>query len=189
MTNLTAAQVEADVDRLMGSLGANQREIPSATSLMKRSSALPLFSAALSILSTLIFYLSFNREDTSMEGFLNFFVSEGWYLLAITVGIGLFVFLMTYNNQLTYLSLPSSIRNESLIVSHLGKIVRKSVITFCLLMIMSCLLSGISVWFAIAVPALLLALFVITSILVSAEINRLGAGLALEKISNLIKKI
>jgi hypothetical protein len=56
-------------------------------------------------------------------------------------------------------------------------------------MIVSSLLSGISVWFALAVPALLFALFVVTSILVSAEINRLGAGMALEKISSLIKKI
>ena len=189
MANLTAAQVEADVDLLMCCLGANHREIPSAASLSKRSSVLPLFAAVLSVLSTIIFYVAFYKSDASIAGFLKFFTSEGWYLVAITAGIGLFVFLMTYNNQLTYLSLPSKLRNESLILSHIGRIVRKSVIIFCSLMILSSLLSGVSVWFALAVPALLLMLFVITSILVSAEINRLGAGLALEKISNLIKKI
>ncbi|AUV04984.1 TPA: hypothetical protein QHO27_004403 [Klebsiella pneumoniae subsp. pneumoniae] len=189
MANLTAVQVETDVDLLMSCLAANHREIPSAASLMKRSSALPLFAAMLSFFSCVIFYVSFHKEQSSVEGFLNFFTYQGWYLVAITTGIGLFVFLMTYNNQITYLSLPSDVRNKSLIVSHLGKIVRKSVITFCSLMIVSSLLSGISVWFALAVPALLLALFVVTSIVVSSEINRLGAGLALEKISSLIKKI
>lgn len=189
MANLTTAQVEADVDLLMDCLGAKYREIPSAASLLKRSSALPLFAVVLSVLSNLVFYYSFYKEDATISGFLSFFVSEGWYLIAITAGIGLFVFFMVYNNQLTYLSLPSNVRNKSLIVSHVSKIVRKSVVAFCSLMIVSSLLSGISVWFALAVPALLLALFVVTSILVSAEINRLGAGMALEKISSLIKKI
>lgn len=189
MANLTAAQVEADVDLLMGCLGANHREIPLASSLMKRSSVLPLFATVLSVLSTVIFYVSFYKEEASLDGFTHFFASDGWYLTAITAGIGLFVFMMTYNNQLTYLSLPAHVRGKSLIVGHIGQIVRKSFITFSSLMILSCLFSGISVWFAVAVPALLLTFFIVTSILVSAEINRLGAGLALEKISNLIKKI
>jgi len=189
MANLTAAQVEADVDLLMGCLGANHREIPLASSLMKRSSMLPLFATVLSVLSTIVFYVSFYKEEASLAEFMHFFTSEGWYLSAITAGIGLFVFMMTYINQLTYLSLPSHVRKESLIVGHIGKIVKKSIATFCSLMILSCLLSGVSVWFAVAVPALLLAFFVVTSILVSAEINRLGAGLALEKISSLLKKI
>jgi len=189
MGNFTAAQVEADVSLLMNCLESNQRQIPSATALMKRSAAIPFFSAVLSILSSVVFYVSLYKEDSSIDGFMSFFFSEGWYLLAITAGVGLLVFLMTYNNQLAYMSLPSEVRTKSLIVSHLAKIVRKSVGLFCGLMIISSVLSGVSVWFAIAVPALLLSQFVVASILVSAEINRLGAGLALEKISNLIKKI
>jgi hypothetical protein len=51
MANLTAVQVETDVDLLMSCLAANHREIPSAASLMKRSSALPLFAAMLSFLA------------------------------------------------------------------------------------------------------------------------------------------
>ena len=109
--------------------------------------------------------------------------------MAITTVVGLLVFLMTYNNQLTYMSLPLEVRNNSLLVSHLTRIVRKLIITFCTLMIVSSLLSGLSAWFAIALPVLLLSLFIVSSILVSFEINRLGAGLALEKISQLIKNI
>ncbi|PKE27593.1 hypothetical protein CWS43_26070 [Rahnella sp. AA] len=189
MGNLTAAQVEADIDLLINGLDSNHRQIPTATELMKRSAVIPFFSVVLSILSTVIFYASFNEEDASVNGFIDFLFSEGWYLLAITVVVGLLVFLMTYYNQLTYMSLPLDVRNNSLVVSHLAKIVRKSIITFCTLMIISSLLSGLSAWFAIAVPALLLLLFIVSSILVSSEINRLGAGLALEKISKLIKKI
>jgi hypothetical protein len=106
MANLTTAQVEADVDLLMDCLGAKYREIPSTASLLKRSSALPLFAVALSVLSNFVFYYSFYKEDATISGFLSFFVSEGWYLIAITAVIGLFVFFMAYNNQLTYLSLP-----------------------------------------------------------------------------------
>ncbi|TPG56811.1 hypothetical protein [Ewingella americana] len=189
MGNLTAAQIEADVNFLINGLDTEHRQIPSPTELMKRSAAIPFFSVLLSILSTVIFYASFDKDDASIKGFIIFLISEGWYLLAITAAVGLLVFLMTYNNQLTYMSLPLEVRSNSLLVSHLAKIVRKSIITFCTLMIISCLLSGLSAWFAIAVPVLLLSLFIVSSILVSFEINRLGAGLALEKISKLIKNI
>ncbi|MGP9437891.1 hypothetical protein EEAAV_27335 (plasmid) [Rahnella aceris] len=189
MGNLTAAQIEADVNFLINGLNANHRQIPSAMELMKRSAAIPFFTVLLSILSTVIFYASFDKDDASIKGFVSFLLSEGWYLLAITTVVGLLVFLMTYNNQLTYMSLPLEVRNNSLLVSHLTRIVRKLIITFCTLMIVSSLLSGLSAWFAIALPVLLLSLFIVSSILVSFEINRLGAGLALEKISQLIKNI
>ena len=47
MGNLTAAQIEADVNFLINGLDANHRQIPSATELMKRSAAIPFFTVLL----------------------------------------------------------------------------------------------------------------------------------------------
>jgi len=71
----------------------------------------------------------------------------------------------------------------------LRRISKRTVCVFLLLMLVSTILSVFKSWAALAVPALEFALLFAINMVVGAEINRLGAGLALEKISTLIKKI
>lgn len=78
---------------------------------------------------------------------------------------------------------------KSLLFSHLRKIVFRTVFFFLTMMLVSVILSSFISWFAFGVPALEFAMLFIVNLIIGMEINRLGAGLALEKISNLIKKI
>lgn len=189
MTNLTMADVDTDVSMLMGSFRSNERHIPSLGRLLKISASIPLLAISLSILSDINGYLSLYHLRASFSGYYYYFLSDGFAVVVPTVLIGLLFLFMTYNNLMIYMAMPEDVRRKSVILSHIRKIVKRTVTLFLVLMILSALLSGLTPWFAFAIPALLLALLFAVNLVVSSEINRLGAGLALDKISKLIKKI
>jgi len=189
MGNLTVEQVEADVDYLMDSLGSNKRLIPSPSVLLRTTSSIPLLSVVLSFISTVVFYFSADWTEKTTAGFLHFLATEGWVVILATAIIGLFFMLLTYNKVLMYFTLPEDVRNKSTILQHLNKVASRTVNLFVFLMMCSAALAAISPWFTFAIPALLLFMMFTVGIIISSEVNRLGSGMALDKISNLIKKI
>lgn len=188
MANLTTAQVNADITMLTNGFSSGERIIPSNSSLIKTSFFIPAISVFLSLLSTVSVYLP-GSASKSMEGYFEFLVSDGWIVVLPTAIVGMLFALMTYNNMIMYMSIPKHVRETSLILSHLKKIAKKTIILFLVLMCVSTVLAGFNSWFAFGVTALEVVFFFTINIAIGAEINRLGAGLALEKISSIIKKI
>lgn len=188
MSNLTAAQVDADVNYLINSLEVNKRLIPSASFLLKKSSFIPLLAIVLSFLSDVVFYVSSEWSEVTVSGFFHFFMTEGWVVTVPTAIVGVFFVLFTYSKLMMYMTVPESVRNKSLILNHLRKVTSRVVKFFMFLMACSVILSALSPWFTFAIPGLLFALIFAVGFTIGAEINRFGTGLALEKISSLIQK-
>lgn len=191
MSNFTKAEIDADITMLTDKISAGGRIIPSNSDLLKKCFFIPTVSIFLSLISTWVLYFtdSLKYSYISSEGYANYIVSEGWVVLVPTAIIGLLFSFMAYNNLIMYLTLSEELRKNSLILNHLRKVVQKTVVFFLVIMILSAILSGFVSWLAFGVPAAELALFFIVNLVVGMEMNRLGAGLALEKISNLIKNI
>ncbi|NNS09963.1 hypothetical protein [Erwinia sp. JH02] len=189
MNNLTAADVDADITMLMDSFNVHKRSIPSLGMLMSRSAVVPCFSFFFSLISTVVFYSSTDKDTASVSGYFDFFMNEGWYLVAATVAVGLLFSIMTYSNLLTYMAVPEEARKKSIIIRHLKRVTRKTVFFFFGLIVASCILSGLSPWFTVAIPALTLTLFIVVNVIVGLEISRLGIGVFLQKLSSLVKKI
>ncbi|MEG3126671.1 hypothetical protein SC171_16640 [Pantoea cypripedii] len=191
MSNFTKADIDADIAMLTDKISAGGRIIPSNSDLLKKCFFIPVVSIFLSLISTWVLYFidSLKYSYISSEGYANYLVSEGWVVLVPTAIIGLLFSFMAYNNLIMYLTLSEELRKKSLILNHLRKVVQKTVVFFLVIMILSAILSGFVSWLAFGVPAAELALFFIVNLVVGMEMNRLGAGLALEKISNLIKNI
>jgi len=191
MSNFTRAEVDADIAMLTNKFSSGIRIIPSNSDLFKKCFFIPAIAFFLSCVSTLVFYFvsSIKYKYAYSDGYINFLTSEGWVVLVPTLIVGVLFAFMTYNNLIMYMAVPEDIRRKSVILSHLRKLVKRTVALFLILMVSSALLSGLIPWLAFAIPALLFALLFAISLVVGSEINRLGAGLALEKISNLIKKI
>jgi hypothetical protein len=87
------------------------------------------------------------------------------------------------------MAVPKNVREKSVILLHLKKIVQRTVSVFAFLMFFAALASSYVSWAVLAIPVLMMVLFFSVNIIVSSEINRLGAGIALEKVSSLLKKI
>ncbi|WP_416414471.1 hypothetical protein [Pantoea sp. App145] len=191
MNNFTKAEIDADITMLTDKISAGGRIIPSNSDLLKKCFFIPAVSIFLSLISTWVLYFidSLKYSYISSEGYANYLVSEGWVVLVPTAIIGLLFSFMAYNNLIMYLTLSEELRKKSLILNQLRKVVQKTVVFFLVIMILSAILSGFVSWLAFGVPAAELALFFIVNLVVGMEMNRLGAGLALEKISNLIKNI
>lgn len=189
MNNLTMANVDADISMLMDGFSSDKRFIPSVSKLLKISTFTPFLAGVLSFISVIAVYFSVYQERASLKGFWDFFTSEGWVVVAPTVIVGLLFSFMTYTNLMVYMTVPDSLRNKSIILNHLKKVAQRTVTVFLMLMALSALLSGVYSWMAFAIPGLLFILFFAVNLVVGAEINRLGAGLALKKISELINKI
>ncbi|KHE00988.1 hypothetical protein NL54_13120 [Pantoea stewartii] len=188
MANLTTAQVNADITMLTNGFSSDERVIPSNSSLIKTSFFVPALSVFLSLLSTVSVYLP-GSAPKSIEGYFEFLLSDGWIVVLPTAIVGMLFALMAYNNMIMYMTIPQHVRQSSLILSHLKNIAKKTIIFFLVLMCVSTVLAGFYSWFAFGVTALEVVLFFTINIAIGAEVNRLGAGVALEKISNIIKKI
>ena len=191
MGNFTKTEIDADIAMLADNISSGNRIIPSNSDLLRRCFFIPVVSLILSLVSTLVFYLvdSHRYKNLYSDGFFNFLTSEGWVVIAPTVIIGLLFSFMTYNNLILYLTISNEVREKSLVLRHLKKVVKKVVVFFLGVMLLSTLLCAFIHWLAFGVPASEAALFFIVNIVVGMEINRLGAGVALEKVSNLLKKI
>lgn len=189
MGNLSISEINADVSMIMGSFSSDHRIIPSPSKVFKVSLLFPMLAMLLSFASISIVYISFYSDINSIYGYWDYFLSEGWAVTVPTAIIGLFFAFMTYNNIIIYMAIPEDVRGKSLIFSHFRKVIKRTFVFFVGLMSLSMILSGFISWFAFGIPALEFALFLVLNMVVGMEINRLGAGVALEKISNLIKKI
>ncbi|NIG16232.1 hypothetical protein [Pantoea sp. Cy-640] len=189
MGNLTVEKLEADVNFLINSLDSSKRLIPSLSELLKKTSSIPLIAVALSFFSTVVFYFSSAWNEKTVAGYMHFFGTEGWVVVVPTAIIGLFFILLTYSKVTMYLTLPEDVRTESIILQHLCKVTSRTAFIFIFLMFCSVVLAALSPWFTFAIPALLLIMMFAMGIIIGSEINRLGSGMALEKISSLIKKI
>lgn len=189
MSNLTVADVNSDVEMLMSSFSSGDRLLPSSSHLFKISLAVPSFAFALSLVGDALGYLSLAREQHSIIGYYYYILSDGWAVLLPTLILGLFFAFMVYNNLMTYMAVPKNVREKSVILLHLKKIVQRTIAFFAFLMFVAALASSYVSWAVLTIPVLMMVLFFSVNIIVSSEINRLGAGVALEKVSALLKKI
>lgn len=189
MKSVMASDISADLSMLMDGFSSDTRMIPSSSSMLKKSLLIPAIAVMLSIISSAIVYFTGYKPQMDLQGFISYFMADGWIIVAPTIPIGLLFTLMAYNNVLLYMSVPENVRKKSLVIAHLKKIAKKTVTFFVTLMILATILSGYSNWFAFSISGLLFALLFVVNLLVGVEINRLGAGFAIEKISNFIKKI
>lgn len=189
MNNLTVAEVDADVTMLLDNISSGKRNIPSLTRLLKICIVIPSITLLLSLLSDVVGYLSLYDGKVSVQGYFDYFSSDGWAVVMPTAIVGMLFAFMTYNNLMMYMTVPDYIRRKSAILTHLKSVAQRTVISFLLLIAACAILAGFSPWFSVAIPVLEFALLFTVNLVVSAEINRLGAGIALEKISKLISKI
>ncbi|MEJ5174668.1 hypothetical protein [Erwinia sp. MYb416] len=189
MKGLLASEVSADLTMLMEGFSMQNRIVPSASDSFKLSAVIPLTALFMSFISASVVYFTGYNPVLTLNAFVDYFLTDGWIFIAPTLVVGLLFTFMAYSNLLLYLAIPQSFRKRSLVVQHLKKVAKRIAGFFVLLMMISTLLSGYSTWFAFAVSGLLFALLFIINLVVVAEINRLGAGIAVEKINKLISKI
>jgi amino acid transporter len=189
MNNLTLSDVNADISMLMEGFSSDNRHVPSVAHSLKISFSIPLVAVFFSMVSVLIVYFSIYSGRSSLNGLVDFILSDGWAVVVPTAIVGFFFALLTYSNLLVYFAVPEDIRNKSFILNHLKKVASRTVTAFIMLMAVATVFSVFSPWFAVGIPLNLFLLLFAVNLVVGSEINRLGAGLALEKISNLIKKI
>ncbi|MEN4691186.1 hypothetical protein SB912_19140 [Pantoea sp. SIMBA_072] len=191
MSQFTKAEIDADMTMLTQKIASGSTVIASSSDLLKKAFFIPVLSLLLSLVNTWTFYYinSLRYKYAYSEGYIDFLTSDGLMVIIPTVVVGMIFSIMAYNNLLLYLSIPEDVRKKSLLFSHLRKIVFRTVFFFLAMMLVSVILSSFISWFAFGVPALEFAMLFIVNLIIGMEINRLGAGLALEKISNLIKNI
>jgi len=184
MSNMTVCDIEADISKIMEGFASGKRLIPSSLSLLKVSLIIPVISVIISFLSVLALYISYGQN-----GYIDFVLSDGWIVIIPTAAIGLFFSFMAYSNLIMYMSVPEEIRRSSKILSHLRSVVSRTVTIFLSIMLISALIAGFYSRAAFLIPLLEFLLIFAVNIVVGSEINRMGAGFAIEKMSAFIKKI
>ncbi|MFD3227291.1 hypothetical protein [Rahnella aceris] len=189
MKGFIASDISADLSMLMDGFSTDKRIVPSATISLKLSAVIPVASLIMSFTSALIVYFAGYNPELTLQAFIDYFLNDGWVFVAPTLIVGILFTLMSYNNLIVYLAIPESIRRRSVVMTHLRKVTKRTIGFFLILMLVATFLSGYSTWFAFSITGLLFSLLFIVNIIVGSEINRLGAGLAIEKISKLVKKI
>lgn len=189
MQVLNGEKISSDISFLVDGISSLKSEIPSIGKTLKASLLVPVCTFLGSLFSSICYYYSDKYRHTTYNGLLDYFLSDGWIFVAPTLIVGFVFFAMSYNNLLLYLSIPKSVRDDSLILLHLKRIVLK-VIYFFLFLIGS--LALCSSFFHLAlylIPALEFALIFVVNMIVGMEINRLGVGSVLNKMAGIIKKI
>lgn len=189
MENFTVAKINADISMITDGFSSGDRVIPSPAKLLKTSILVPAVAVTLSFLSILTVYVSVYGSEISVAGYWEYLISEGWAVILPTALVGVFFSFMIYGNLVGYLTIPEGVRAKSILFSHLRKLARRTVALFLLLMVSAALLAGFKPWLAFGVPALEVALLFVLNLVIGSEVNRLGAGLLMEKVSTLIKNI
>lgn len=182
-------RVREDVTMILNSFNANNMVIPSIKQILKISTFLPLVAIALSILNVMFFFtfhsesLSFGREyywDEVLGGLL--------YAALPTVIVGFLLFVMFYNNAVLYLSIPEDTRNKSLLIRHIRTVVKRISIGFIALNVIFILFAGMAPILVFATPLSTFLLLFTFGFVVSAEVNRLGMGPIMDKLSEIVRK-
>jgi len=189
MENLTVAKINADISMITDGFSSGDRVIPSPAKLLKASVLVPAIAVVLSFLSILTVYVSVYGSEISLAGYWEYLISEGWAVILPTALVGVFFSFMIYGNLVVYLTVPKGVRAKSILFSHIRKLAQRTVAIFIILMIFAALLAGLKPWLAFGVPALEVALLFVLNLVIGAEVNRLGVGLLIEKLSTLIKSI
>lgn len=189
MKGFMSSDISADLSMLMEGFASHERIVPSASISLKLSVAIPMATLILNIISTSLVYFSGYNPELTLHDFIGYFFTVGWVFVTPTLIVGFLFTLITYKSISLYLAVPENIRKRSLVIQHLRKVTQKIIAFFLILMLIATLLSGYSAWFAFSIAGLLFSLLCIVKLIVGSEINRLGVGLLIEKISNLVKKI
>jgi len=115
--------------------------------------------------------------------------SFGFASLSVTVIFGLAIGAGMYGPALFYLTIPETIRDQSLIISHMKKLAKKLGVFFILcnlaLALAVCFYSELMV----ASPFLLMFSFIIMQGILSAEMTRYGIAPLMKKMVSLARKI
>ena len=177
------------MDSLINGFDAESTRIPPVREIFKISAVVPLCSLVICLVGLFSVFFGVKGNDHDLYGYFNYLISDGWIVVLPTIIIGLFFFLMSYNNVIPFLMIPKKNTEDSIVIQHLLGLVRKTILIFLTLMLLSSLVACFYPILAFSVPVLELVLFFAINIVVGSEINRLGAAFAFEKIAKLMKKI
>lgn len=115
--------------------------------------------------------------------------SLGFASIGVTVAFGLAIGAGMYGPALFYLTIPEAVRNQSIIISNMKKLVQKLGLFFIFcnmsLAVVVCFYRGL----IIASPFLLLFSFIIMQGIISAEMTRYGVAPLMKKMVSLARKI
>lgn len=183
-------RIKEDVTMVLNSFNAVNRTVPSIKQILKISAAIPMIAISLSIINV-IWFFTFYSESLSFgrEYYLSEILGGFLYVTIPTFVIGMLLFVMLYNNAILYLSIPEKAREESLLISHIRSVVKRISIGFITLNVFFILFSGVAPILVYATPLSTFLLLFTFGLVVSAEINRLGIGPVMVKLSELVKKI
>ena len=183
------SEINSDANKLLESLSLSNREIPSYSEVLKGCLFFPLISIFCCILSNASISASFVVDGNFFITFRDELLSDGWFVFIPTAVIGFIVFILSYNNVVFFLSIPKAAREESIIISHLMRVFKRVTLIFVMLSLLSAFFSGLYPRLSFAIPAIEFIYFFVVSFFVASELNRLGAGFLLNKVSGIIKKI
>lgn len=190
MSGFSVKEVNADISMLFGCLSDPDRRIPSFSDIARKSSLIPIFTTIVSFISVLVYYSSLaTRHPDTVEAFSKFFVEEGWYPVGASIVIGFLFFIMSYTNLTLYMTIPFSVREKSLLVKHLTRLVRRVVIIFFVFIGIAAFLTALQPLLSFAIPGAMFVFLFVINLIISLEINRLGMGPVLEKMNKMLSKI
>lgn len=186
---ITMMEVNEDIQSLIINMSRAGRRLPSVAQLLRLGIKIPFFTMLCSLAGLSVIYISKPSYQGDTLGFFSFIFFEGWIVHVLCVALGAIFFLMSYFSLNTYLSIPEECFSKSIVLKHLKNTARKTVYFFMALMIASVFMTLISPRFVFLIPTLQIVMFFIVNIVISFEINRLGAGIFMEKLADIIKKI
>lgn len=189
MQVLNGENIMSDISSLMDGVSSIKAEIPPVGKVLKASLLLPAFTFIASILSSISYYYSNKYSHLRYNGLSDYFFSDGWVFVAPTLVVGFVFFVMAYNNVLLYMSVPKLLRDGSIILLHIKGIALKAAFLFLALIGMLTLSSSFFHFALYLIPAIEFIFIFIVNMVIGMEINRLGVGFVLEKLTSAIKKI
>lgn len=183
-------RIKEDVTMILNSFNTADRTAPSIKQILKISIFIPLIAISLSIINVICFF-TFNSKSLKfgVEHYLSEIFGGLLYATLPTVVVGLLLFVMIYNNAILYLSIPEGVREQSLLIGHIRNVVKRILMGFVTINVIFILLSGMAPILVFATPLTTFLLLFTFGLVVSAEINRLGMGPVMDKLSGLVKKV
>ncbi|MEB7502451.1 hypothetical protein NGC23_20005 [Leclercia pneumoniae] len=174
---LKHSEVKDDIQMIVNRMANGDLELASPKKALLISS---LYTLPCTLLHSLIaiYLYSFISHSTMIL----------WSFLFVTVfSIG--ITLISYPNSLVYLSLPSTIRETSVVIKKIRKTylnVVKAVVAVNFLAVASVFINP---EYVIAVFVVFVIGFFVTQLVLGAEMSRYGIGAVMEKTSSLMRKV
>lgn len=189
---ITRNQINQDMNMLIGSLQDEDRPIVSPLAAMRLSITWPLLCIAAYSASVLWLALNYVPESDAFGNPLTFFSHMGTELdfFAFSFIFGIAISTGLYVPSLVYLSIPASVRNQSIILLNLKRLVKRlavaSLIINMAVAVAACTYNEILIG---AAPFVLILSFIVMQVVISAEVTRYGIGGMMKKLTTLAKKI